>query len=539
MTIDDEFKIWLSKTLDAKFAAQEAAIREMLLSLATAGFEQEISKGAGVASMPLSEISDLVPKMELEFGEKDDKESETGSPGVQAPVPRLGKHILSEKLAPDPPFKVFVKRSLDSYMSLVVIINLVFIAAMTEFQAAQADYGLGMAKHAWHGVSENTFEVAEYVFFSIYFFDLAVRIIILRKEWYYDRIEGWMYLNMFDAVLVMINIFEWFALPALYMGDQHQNATPIRVIKLVRIIRTLRIFKTVSLFRQLRILVGTCVASIGALFWSMVLLMVLQIGFALAICQALQLFIADEREELADRLEMRQYYGNFLKTVYTMFEITFSGSWPARVRPVTSKVSGWYAIPFLSYIALVVFAVIKIVTALFLKETLHSAANDADMMLEDSERVSKAYQNKIEGLFRLADNDGDGLLTLQEFMETMNLRSVQHYLKVLDVTVNDSRILFDILDDGDGLVTITEFCQGISKLRGNVKPIDFVTLRRENSRILKECRHTSKDVRHFGQMLRALLNSNLPGKFGAASSPLHSQNLVPCEGRESTASFEA
>lgn len=49
-----------------------------------------------------------------------------------------------------------------------------------------------------------------------------------------------------------------------------------------------------------------------------VLLMVLQIGFALAICQALQLFIADEREELADRLEMRQYYGNFLKTVYTM-----------------------------------------------------------------------------------------------------------------------------------------------------------------------------------------------------------------------------
>ena len=40
------------------------------------------------------------------------------------------------------------------------------------------------------------------------------------------------------------------------------------------------------------------------------------------------------------------------------------------------------------------------VTALFLKETLHSAANDADMMLEDSERVSKAYQNKIEGLFR-------------------------------------------------------------------------------------------------------------------------------------------
>ena len=108
--------------------------------------------------------------------------------------------------------------------------------------------------------------------------------------------------NIFDALLVFINAFELMVLPALIVGDAQRSATPIRVIKLVRIIRTLRIFKTVSLFRQLRILVGTCVASIGALFWSMVLLLILQIGFALAICQALQLFVGDEEQDLADRL---------------------------------------------------------------------------------------------------------------------------------------------------------------------------------------------------------------------------------------------
>ena len=57
-------------------------------------------------------------------------------------------------------------------MSLVVIINLILIAAMTEFQAAQADYGLGIAKHTWQGISENTFEAAEYVFFSIWLVEL-------------------------------------------------------------------------------------------------------------------------------------------------------------------------------------------------------------------------------------------------------------------------------------------------------------------------------------------------------------------------------
>ena len=51
-----------------------------------------------------------------------------------------------------------------------------------------------------------------------------------------------------------------------------------------------------------------------------------------------------------------------------MFEITHSGSWPAVVRPIVEQVNAWYAILFLTYITLVVFAVIRIVTALFLKD---------------------------------------------------------------------------------------------------------------------------------------------------------------------------
>lgn len=371
-----ELQAWLLDVLNAKFAEQEAVIRSILqqpqhLRISSQLLSRDVS-GAGTNSFALSEASDLFA-LPLSSDE-----ANVDTP-TTPPIPKvksgknLGKHIMAEKLAPDPPFKVFIKRSMDSYMSVVVIINLIFIAAMTEYQAAEADYALGLLEQTWNGVSDLTFEVAEYIFFSIYFLDVGLRIVILRKEWYFDRIEGWMYLNMFDAVLVAINAFELLALPVL-LGDQQQNATPIRVIKLVRIVRTLRIFKTVSLFRQLRILVGTCVASIGALFWSMVLLMILQIGFALAICQALQLFITDNAASLADRLELRQYYGNFWRTLYTMFEITFSGAWPNRVRPVTSKVSSWYAVPFLFYIALVVFAVIKIVTALFFERDAHKCS---------------------------------------------------------------------------------------------------------------------------------------------------------------------
>jgi len=299
-------------------------------------------------------------------------------------------------------------------------------------------------------------------------------------------------------------------------GDQQQHATTIRVIKLVRIVRTLRIFKTVSLFRQLRILVGTCFASIGALFWSMILLIVLQIGFALAICQALQLFILDTQADFEARMEMHSYYGSFAKALYTMFEITFSGSWPVRVRPVIEKVDAWYSVPFLAYVTFVVFAVIKIVTALFLKETLTSAANDADMVMEDARRTAQAYHYKLQELFHLADDDGDGNLSREEFVETMSLPSVQHYLRTLDMSIQDCRPLFDILDDGDGLITIAEFVKGLSQIKGQARAVDIVILQRENAKLLAECHHIRKDIDRIQRTLPRMLRSVASGLSAAS-----------------------
>jgi hypothetical protein len=51
--------------------------------------------------------------------------------------------------------------------------------------------------------------------------------------------------------------------------------------------------------------------------------------------------------------EMNNLYGSFTRAFYTFFEITHSGSWPSRVRPVLEKVSPWYSVLFLPYIALV------------------------------------------------------------------------------------------------------------------------------------------------------------------------------------------
>mmetsp|Transcript_61573 Transcript_61573/g.144297 ORF Transcript_61573/g.144297 Transcript_61573/m.144297 type:complete len:550 (-) Transcript_61573:84-1733(-) len=510
---------WLQQQLDQKFAEQEAKIKDIFdqsqrswgfgdlrsraLSEVSARNSGRDTRQAGLVDVPEDVLRSVRSvSMNPEVDHVENAESPASRHASPHHVTRiLGKDVVREKLRTDKPFKTFVKKSLDSYMAIVVLINLGCIIAATEWTVTQTSAILGLPHPGWEGISPQAFETMEYIFFTIYLLDVMLRIGTLQHEWYYDQLEGVMYLNLFDAVLVVINIFELLVLPAIMGGDQ-QHATTIRVIKLVRIVRTLRIFKTVSLFRQLRILVGTCFASIGALFWSMVLLIVLEVGFALAMCQALQLYILDETADLATRLEMHNLYGSFARAFYTMFEITFSGSWPARVRPVIEKVDVWYSVPFMAYITFVVFAAIKIVTALFLKETLISAANDADMVMEDARREANNYQKKLEELFHLADDDGDGNLSRDEFVETMSLASVQHYLRTLNVSVQDCRPLFDILDDGDGLITIAEFCRGITQLQGHARAVDFVILKKENAKIMGECERIRKAIALVQKSLR-------------------------------------
>ena len=46
--------------------------------------------------------------------------------------------------------------------------------------------------------------------------------------------------------------------------------------------------------------------------------------FALMISQAIQLYVASDGDEEV-RLMMNSWYGSFVKAMYTMFEITYSG----------------------------------------------------------------------------------------------------------------------------------------------------------------------------------------------------------------------
>merc|ERR1719199_1117268 len=110
----------------------------------------------------------------------------------------------------------------------------------------------------------------------------------------------------------------------------------------------------------------------------------------LFLCSILKSTIQDAAVDHSLRLWCFRYYGSSLRAIYTLFEVTLAGCWPNYFRPLIEKVNGWYAVFAVVYITIVVFAVIRIITALFLKKTLSVANNDADMQV--AEQRAKAQQ---------------------------------------------------------------------------------------------------------------------------------------------------
>lgn len=119
----------------------------------------------------------------------------------------------------DPEVKSFVKGPLDLVMGLIVVVNLSMMAAATQATGHLADVALSLASGAPWGLTEQGFETAELVFYFIYITDVVVRILVLRSEWYFDRREGWMYMNFFDLLLVSVHTFEILLLPVCLAGQ--------------------------------------------------------------------------------------------------------------------------------------------------------------------------------------------------------------------------------------------------------------------------------------------------------------------------------
>lgn len=287
---------------------------------------------------------------------------------------------------------------------------------------------------------------------------------------------------IFDMMLVVFTSIHLYVLTPMDISS-HANPTVFRMLRITRFVRVLRLVRVMRLFAQLRVLVNTCVACISALIWSMVFLMVIMFASSLFLSQLLRDFILHDSGNRDVRLWVFHHYGSGLRSLYTLFEITLAGCWPTYFRPLIEKVSGWYRLFALIYIVLVVFALLRIISALFLKETLQVASADSNTMIMEFQKKQQEYIKKLAKVFEAIDTSKDGRLNIEEFQHVVTHPTVKAWLQALEMAVSDTEMLFNLLDDGDGYITYDEFIQGVVRLRGQAREIDVVAILKSEDRL--------------------------------------------------------
>merc|ERR1719281_1057236 len=165
-----------------------------------------------------------------------------------------------------------------------------------------------------------------------------------------------------------------------------------------------------------------------------------------------------------------------------MFEITIApGTWAANGRDVIFKVSRYYAIFFMGYLAFVSFAMIRVITAIFLKDTLNLAAKDGETVMANINRDPR-YIKQILQVFNRIDLDNSGTLCMDELVTMLNDEQTAKWLTMLGIVPHEVKGLFTLMDDGDDEISFCEFLTGIMRLKDG--KVDLVTILYENKKLL-------------------------------------------------------
>lgn len=168
----------------------------------------------------------------------------------------------------------------------------------------------------------------------------------------------------------------------------------------------------------------------------------------------------------------------------TMFEITLApGAWAKAGRLIIYQVGYGYILFFIVYVWGVTFAVIRVISAIFLQQTMKAMAKDEELANHELVLKRNKETRKLKDIFDTADVDGGGDLNKIEFRRLFRDARVRRWLSEIGLEVTEVSSLFMLMDDGDGKICFEEFISGVMRLRGQAKTIDLATLLHENKRI--------------------------------------------------------
>lgn len=404
---------------------------------------------------------------------------------VQSTVSNMGPKKLNwAQLLEHPAVELFV--------ACLILLNSACMAAEMQYLGFKAGYASSFptfnerAHKRWPN-ADDVFTVLERTFTVIFTIELALRLAIIRWRLFKHV------LNWIDIICVVISLLDW----AQDLGTFFDPKVG-RLLRIAKLTRGLRLVKLTAVLSSLHLLCKCIAASISTLSWSVCLLLLSQCISGMILCQLVHDYIMDESNPLASRQEVFAYYGTFSRSMITMFEVHLANFGPA-CRVLLDNVGEEYSYVFLAYRCLAGYAIINVINAVFVQQTIAIAQQDQDVVLNEKRKQGEAYAKKLRNFLGKVDADGDGLITEQELVTFEEDPTFKLWMSTLDIDHADMQGLFRIVDvDGDGVITHEELISAASRVKGPAKSVDMVqvisTLHKMNHKVNQLFRSLGHDT---------------------------------------------
>lgn len=171
-------------------------------------------------------------------------------------------------------------------------------------------------------------------------------------------------------------------------------------------------------------------------------------------------------------------FGTFLRSMLTMMSFVF-GDWYDTTVYLVDEVSEWWVFPCVFHQFLVGFAVISVLQGVFINETFEAADKDNEVMVRRAKEQNKHHKKKMDMLFKKADKNGDGNLSLEELKAILYEDDILSWLGSMGLDVDDVDKIWQLIDNGDNRLCAEELTDGVAKLMGQAKSMDLFKLMRD------------------------------------------------------------
>mmetsp|Transcript_83653 Transcript_83653/g.132224 ORF Transcript_83653/g.132224 Transcript_83653/m.132224 type:complete len:588 (-) Transcript_83653:86-1849(-) len=390
------------------------------------------------------------------------------------------------------------QHTFDLCSAVAIIVNSILIGAIGNYSAQN------------NTLSTNVplpYVVAERIFTFVFAVELLLRVSAYRCEFLFGIHRAW---HVFDLVVVGADLIQTI-LEAFFAG-KGMDLSILRMLRIVRVARAVRVIKVFRFFKELRMMIYSILRCGTSLLWSLILFFAITYMFAIFLMSQVTDYLILDGKDHPRAIELKEYFPSVVETIYTLYACMSGGvSWKD-VSDDLNDIHWTNGCALAFYVFFTLMVVSNILTGIFVDTAIQSASSDREEVIQEQMENQKSELMLLKATFEEADADKSGQITMKEFQEHLESRSVRAHFASIGIQVHEALGLFKLLDqDHSGEVSIEEFVMGCVRLKGGAKGIDLATLMYENKRLVERindlelfCREHFYKLEEFTEALTPL-----------------------------------